>query len=101
MIKPEHLTLIVNPCYHWSDEFGNKEPKVMQWMIDEPGVYWTPNLVIHSKVYDGESIVDLERDISEMFDDRFNPVILNIPYNKWHIMKGKFKVTVQWSDNDD
>ena len=37
------------------------------------------SLVVHHKAYDGESIVDLYRDISEMLDERMNPVAGKIP----------------------
>lgn len=53
---------------------------------------------IFTKDYDGESIVDLSRDISECFDSRFNPVVGEIPEMEstpgfW---SGKFTVSITW-----
>jgi hypothetical protein len=53
-------------------------------------------MIILDKKYDGESIVDLDRDISEMFDEEFDPRIETIPKDKHGFMKGTFKVTVEW-----
>jgi hypothetical protein len=48
-------------------------------------------IMVFNKEYDGESIVDLGRDISEMFEDA--PVI---PQDEYGIHKGTFTVTVKW-----
>lgn len=53
-------------------------------------------MVILDKTYDGESIVDLDRDVSEMFNEEFDPRIATIPKDQYNIMKGSFKVTVEW-----
>jgi hypothetical protein len=51
--------------------------------------------VIFEQEYDGESIVDLERDISECFDERFNPLVKDLP-DEYGIVEGTFKVTITW-----
>lgn len=56
-------------------------------------------MIIFNKEYDGESIVDLDRDISEVLDSRFNPVVDIIPKDEHGFHKGSFVVTVQWEDN--
>lgn len=53
---------------------------------------------IFKKDYDGESIVDMGRDISECLDSDFNPVVKEIPEMEdfpgfW---AGKFVVSVTW-----
>jgi hypothetical protein len=53
-------------------------------------------MMILEKTYDGESIVDLDRDVSEMFDEEFDPRIETIPRDEYNFMKGTFKVTVEW-----
>lgn len=53
-------------------------------------------MFILDKVYDGESIVDLSRDISEMFNEEFDPRIETIPRDHYGFMKGTFTVTVEW-----
>jgi len=54
-------------------------------------------LNLFEKDYDGESIVDLMRDISEAFDSIYNPPYATIPTDKWGIQQGTFRVTVEWS----
>lgn len=53
-------------------------------------------MIILNKVYYGEDIVDLDRDISEMFNEEFDPTIATIPRDEHGFMKGSFKVTVEW-----
>lgn len=58
---------------------------------------------IFEQKYDGESIVDLSRDISECFDERFNEVIKEIPEMPdcpgfW---AGTFKVSVVWVPDEE
>ena len=52
-------------------------------------------LVIFEKVYDGESMVDLYRDISEIYD--FSPTIKQVPSDEYGIHKGTFKVSITWN----
>lgn len=54
-------------------------------------------MIILEKEYDGHSIVDLSRDIYESFDDRFNPVISEVPIDKHGFQTGTFTVTITWS----
>lgn len=53
---------------------------------------------IFKKEYDGESIVDLSRDISESLDEDFNPTVKDIPEMKGSpgFWSGKFVVEVKW-----
>lgn len=55
-------------------------------------------LKLLEKEYDGESIVDMSRDIYEAFDDRFNPVISEVPTDMYGFQTGTFKVTITWSE---
>lgn len=52
---------------------------------------------IFQKDYDGESICDLSRDISEAFDERFNPLVADIPEIEHGFHAGTFKVTIEWT----
>lgn len=67
-------------------------PSSPSYGVEEPKV-------VFSKDYDGESIVDLGRDISEAFDERFNPAIVGIPEmeDSPGFWAGNFKVTIQWT----
>jgi hypothetical protein len=55
---------------------------------------------IFEKTYDGESIADIDRDVSECFDAQYNSVMVNIPTNKDGFHKGSFVVTVEWIPED-
>ena len=53
-------------------------------------------MIIFNKEYDGESMHDYYRDVSEAFDSRFNPAIKDIPQDEHGFHKGTFVVTVKW-----
>jgi hypothetical protein len=53
---------------------------------------------IFKKDYDGESLYDLERDLIECFDERYNEDVKNIPFNEDGLLEGMFTVTVKWSN---
>jgi len=55
-------------------------------------------MIIFEKEYDGESLCDLNRDVSEAFDADFNPIVSKIPTDKYGIQLGKFKVVMMWSE---
>lgn len=55
---------------------------------------------IFKKEYDGESIVDIDRDISELMIADYNPNIGHIPTDKYGLHKGIFTVTVIWKDEE-
>jgi|AGFS01.1.fsa_nt_gi hypothetical protein len=56
---------------------------------------------IFSKEYDGESIYDVQRDVVEAFDSRFNEFVADIPQDENGIQEGQFIVTIQWSPFED
>lgn len=56
---------------------------------------------IFHKEYDGESLCDVERDVLESFDQRFNPVMGEIQLDENNIPEGRFIVTVQWTPYED
>jgi len=53
--------------------------------------------VLLDKMYDGESIVDVERDVSEAFMEVFTPVVRDIPVDEYNIQQGVFNVCITWS----
>lgn len=57
-------------------------------------------LKIFEKEYDGESLYDLDRDISETINSEYNPIVKNIPQDEYGIQTGTFKVTVVWSPDE-
>ena len=52
---------------------------------------------IFTQKYDSESIVDLDRDITESFDSVFNPIMKEIPKDEYGFHIGTFTVTVTWT----
>jgi hypothetical protein len=57
-------------------------------------------LKIFQKVYDGESIYDLDRDVTEALQTHYNPVMKSIPKDGDGFPKGNFTVTVAWESAD-
>lgn len=55
-------------------------------------------MIVFKKTYDGESIYDLERDIAESIDERFNDLMSDLPQDEDGFTKGKFKVTIEWEE---
>jgi hypothetical protein len=53
-------------------------------------------VITFDKKYDGESIVDLGRDVHEAFYPEFNPIMNEIPKDEYNFHKGTFKVTIEW-----
>ncbi len=57
-------------------------------------------MLIFSKKYSDEALYDLHRDISESLMDEFNPIVKDIPKDKYSFRKGTFKVVIEWSDDE-
>ena len=55
---------------------------------------------IFEKEYDGESLYDLQRDISEAMMVDYNPSISKIPQDEHGFQLGTFKVTIEWSNDE-
>ena len=53
-------------------------------------------MIIFDKEYDGESIVDMERDVYEALNDEYE-----IPVDEYGFSKGIFRVTISWSEDDE
>ena len=51
---------------------------------------------IFFKDYDGESIYDMGRDISEAMLEEYNEKLKEIPIDEHGIQQGTFRVTIQW-----
>ena len=51
-------------------------------------------MIVFEKEYDGESLYDLNRDVSEAMDSDFNSTILCVPQDENGFMVGTFTVTI-------
>lgn len=62
----------------------------------------TKETEIFKAEYDGESIVDMGRDISECLDGDFNPIAAQIPEMEDFpgFAAGKFTVTITWTPDE-
>lgn len=56
--------------------------------------------VIFTKTYDGESIVDMGRDVHEAFDPRFNEAAKQITQDEHGFQTGQFVVSITWIKPD-
>lgn len=56
---------------------------------------------VFEKTYDGESIVDMQRDVYEAFDERYNSALKDVSVDEYGIQKGTFTVTIQWSGDEE
>jgi len=52
--------------------------------------------IVFEKLYDDESLYDLERDLSEALTPDYNPVIAEIPQDGNGFRTGTFKVLITW-----
>jgi hypothetical protein len=50
-------------------------------------------MILLDKIYDGESIVDSERDILEAINNA------EIPVNDYNLPLGEFKIIVEWCES--
>lgn len=101
-IRPHRYT--TNGRYHVS-RCGSGGRGMENWAtLDGPPLFGSNHrLDIFKKEYDGESIVDLSRDISECLDSDFNEIVKVIPEMKdspgfW---AGKFVVSVTWKPDEE
>ncbi len=53
-------------------------------------------LVVWQKDYDGESLYDLGRDIEEAFAEDYNPIVGEVPKDKYGLHQGTFTITIEW-----
>lgn len=54
---------------------------------------------LFKKTYNGESIVDVGRDVSEAFDSDYNAPAALIPQDEHGFQQGEFIVTIEWVPN--
>lgn len=57
-------------------------------------------ITIFEKKYDGESLYDLSRDVSECLDECFNPIIKTIPSDECGIQEGTFHLILVWTPEE-
>lgn len=55
-------------------------------------------MILFEKTYNGETIYDYYRDVSEAIDGDYNPLVNTIPQDEHGFQKGKFKVLITWEE---
>lgn len=53
-------------------------------------------IMIMEQDYIGESIVDLERDVGEALDSRYNANMDRVPQDQHGFCQGRFLVVIEW-----
>ena len=56
------------------------------------------SLELFKKTYSGESLHDLDRDVSESLQEVFNPLVAQVPSDIYGFQTGIFTVTITWKD---
>jgi len=56
------------------------------------------SLTIFNKEYDGESLYALAEDVGESICERYNPIMNEVPADYYGFPKGKFTVSIVWSE---
>jgi len=57
-------------------------------------------ITLLDKVYDGESLYDVNRDVADAFDEDCNPSVVLVPTDEYGLHQGSFKVTITWSEDE-
>jgi hypothetical protein len=58
-------------------------------------------IILFSQTYCVESLNDLQRDIVESLDPRFNDTVNYLPEGEHGLIPGTFKVTMEWTPDED
>jgi hypothetical protein len=59
------------------------------------------SVTLLSKTYDGESIYDVSRDVSEAFVEDFTPALKQLPKDEYNFIKGFFHVQIIWTLDEE
>jgi hypothetical protein len=57
-------------------------------------------MIVFEKTYDGESIVDADRDFSEALQAEYNSAMDKIPQDEYGFAQGRFTVKIEWSNHE-
>ena len=57
-------------------------------------------MILFQKEYLEEELCDLERDVTEALQGDYNALMHTIPFDRFGSMKGVFKVTIEWEDDE-
>ena len=79
-----------------ADEIENLRARVAEL---ESNIKMLGRMELFKKTYNGESIVDVGRDVSEAFDSDYNAPAALIPQDEHGFQQGEFIVTIAWVPN--
>ena len=54
------------------------------------------NKTIFQQTYSGESLSDIDRDVSEAVNAQYNEAMADIPTDEHGFQQGTFTVTIEW-----
>ena len=72
----------------------DETPKKFVLDLTEP-----EKIVTFEEEYDGETIVDIFRDVPESFNEDFNPKMADIPKDEHGFCDGRYTVTIEFTPN--
>lgn len=55
-------------------------------------------MVVFNKVYDGEALYNLENDVIEAFNERFEKNQDDVVFDENGLLNGEFTVTIKWKE---
>ena len=58
------------------------------------------SMVVFNKNYRGEHLCDVDRDVSEAFDEDFNTLLKRIPQDGYGFLCGRFDIKITWQKEE-
>lgn len=58
-------------------------------------------ITIFTNTYSGESLADMERDVYEATSEDYSSTIKSMPVDEHGFTLGTFKVTIEWTGDDE
>jgi hypothetical protein len=95
-------TLCTRPPAGWycGSQYGHSGPCPAWPVSHTTAIHFVEDveaITLLKKAYDGESICDVFRDVSEAFDADFTPEAKQIPSDEYGFALGKYVVEIRWS----
>ena len=53
--------------------------------------------IVFTETYNGESICDINRDVSEAMDEHYNGAMKAVPVDEYGLSLGTFTITITWN----
>jgi len=98
MLDPKfHLIMILVLPITFTFIYINSNDKILSRLYNV--FFEVKNQIIFEKSYDGESLGDSFRDVSEAFNPKYNKEVEIIPQDTYGFQKGEFTIIIKWNPN--